>query len=242
MGLLFLRAAIYRWLGGALGWTGHLDLGVVVLSFRSDWFVRILVYSFTSFGLVLGMFYIGLLLLSLLSGPEPMNRLVKIPLGRVDGWPAWAKVMLPFVMAAGSWWLLSWLLGGLQIIPPPVSWIHRFEQSVVVGLESYLVWKYPVGILLGLHLLNSYIYFGKHPFWKYVSATAQTLLTPLRIIPLRAGRLDFAPLVGIVLVFLGTHFVENGLQSSPRKGPRGVPVAPLIHIPGLVDLYKKLPL
>jgi len=22
-----------------------------------------------------------------------------------------------------------------------------------------------------LHLLNSYIYFGKHPFWKYINAT-----------------------------------------------------------------------
>jgi len=240
--LLCLRALIYRWLGGALGWTGQLDLGVVVVSFRSDVLVRILVFSFLSFGHLLGMFYVALLLLSLLSGPEPMNRLVRIPLGCVDGWPASAKACLPFAVTAGLWWLLSWLLGWQQIISPPVSLAHRFEQAVVVGLESYQVWKFPVGILLVLHLLNSYIYFGQHPFWKYVSATAQTLLSPLKPVPLRAGRLDFAPLVGIALVFLGTHFMENGLQSPPRKGPRGQPVAPLIQIPGLVDIYKKLPL
>jgi len=199
-GLLLLRAVIYWWIGSEARWTGQLDLGVVVLSCRSDWFVRILVFSFFSFGLTLGIFYAWLLLLSLLAGPEPFHRLVKIPLGRVDGWPRWAKIILPFAVTAVLWWFTSWLLGRLQILPAAAA-AWRFQQSLVIGAGSYLSWKYPLGAILLLHLLNSYIYFGKHPFWKYVNATAQTILRPLEKIPLRAGK--FKPPSDALLAMLG---------------------------------------
>lgn len=225
--LLLLRAVIYYWIGSAANWTARLDLGVVVLPFRSDWFVRILAYSFCSFGVALGVFYLCLLPLSLLAGPEPIHRLVKIPLGGVDEWPRWAKIILPLVVTAVLWWLASWWFTWLQIMPRPVAMSQRIEQSLVIGLDSYLVWRFPLGGLLLLHLLSSYIYFGRHPFWKYVNATAQTLLAPLQKIPLRLGRMDFAPLVGIVIIFLLAHFMEHGIRA--------------LRIPGLVELYGKLP-
>ena len=117
------------------------------------------------------------------------------------------------------WWLASWLLAWLQVIPPPVSPAHRIEESLVIGLGSYLTWKYLAGALLALHLLNSYIYFGKHQFWSYVNAEAQTLLSPLRAVPLRAGKVDFAPVVGIVLVFLAAELAGSGLVSLYGKLP-----------------------
>ena len=80
---------------------------------------------------------------------------------------------------------------------------QRLEQSVVIGLGSYLVWKFPAVAILALHLLNSYIYFGQHPFWKYVNVTAQKMLTPLKKIPLRLGRVDFAPVVALASHFSG---------------------------------------
>jgi uncharacterized protein YggT (Ycf19 family) len=67
--------------------------------------------------------------------------------------------------------------------------------------------------------LNSYIYFGRHPFWNYVNATAQTLLTPLKKIPLRAGKVDFAPVAGIALVFLLAQFAGRGLVLLYAKLP-----------------------
>ena len=70
-----------------------------------------------------------------------------------------------------------------------------------------------------LHLLNSYIYFGRHPFWNYVNAGAQTLLRPLRAVPLRAGKADFAPVVGIALVFLMAELAERGLAALYVKLP-----------------------
>jgi uncharacterized protein YggT (Ycf19 family) len=200
--LLFLRAIVYRWV--APFWIGKLDLGVIVPSFRDDWFGGMLLFSFLSFGLTLGSVYVGLLFLSLLSGPEPIHALVKVPLGRVDDWPRWAKALLPFMGTAVSWWLASWLFGWMQILPH-INMAARFEQSMVIGAASYLIWKIPAAALLALHLLSSYVYFGRHPLWQYVAATAQTMLGPLQKIPLRVGKVDFAPVAGLVVVFLAAE-------------------------------------
>jgi hypothetical protein len=70
-GLLLLRAVFYWQIGSAAHWTGTLNLGVITLSFRSDFFARMLWFSIFSFGLTLGVFYLWLLLLSILAGPEP---------------------------------------------------------------------------------------------------------------------------------------------------------------------------
>ena len=212
-GLLLLRALFYWQIGSAARWTGILNLSVITLSFRSDYFVRMLLFSIFSFGLTLGVFYLWLLLLSILAGPEPLpfHRLVRMPLGGIDRWARGVKFLLPLIVTATLWWLASWLLAWLQVIPEPVSPAHRIEESLVIGLSSYLAWKYLAGALLVLHLLNSYIYFGKHPFWGYVNAGAQTLLSPLRALPLRVGKADFAPVVGIVLVFLAAELAGRGL-------------------------------
>jgi uncharacterized protein YggT (Ycf19 family) len=246
--LLLLRAVIYWWLGPVFThvWVGKLDLGVTVLTFRSELFGRMLVYSVCSFGQTLGIFYLSLLLLSILndksSDADPVHQLVRIPLGAVDRWPRWAKMVLPFAGAALAWWLASWLLARQEIIPPPLSAAHRIEESVVIGLGSYFTWKFLAAGLLVLHLLNTYIYFGKHPFWNYVNSSAQTLLAPLKKIPLRAGRVDFAPLVGLVLNFLIAHCAEYGIKSGDRSGLKGKPLPPVINLPGLVEIYGKLPL
>ena len=212
-GLLLLRALFYWQIGSAAHWTGALNLSVITLSFRSDFFARMLWFSVFSFGLTLGVFYLWLLLLSILAGPEPssFHRLVRMQLGRIDGWPRGVKFLLPLMVMATFWWLATWLLAWLQIIPQPVSATHRIEAALIVGLNSYLIWKYVIGVLLALHLLNSYIYFGKHPFWSYVNAEARILLSPLRSVPLQAGKADFAPVVGLALVFLAAELAGRGL-------------------------------
>jgi uncharacterized protein YggT (Ycf19 family) len=213
--LLVLRALFYWQIGSAARWSGNLNLGVTTLYFRSDWFDHILFFSVLSFGVALGIFYLWLLLLSILDGrtaaEQPVHRLVRMPLGRIDLWPRRVKIILPLLVTALLWWLLSWWFARLQIIPRPASMSHRIGSALVMGLESYVVWKYVAAALLVLHLLNTYIYFGRHPFWNYVNATAQTLLRPLRKIPLRAGKVDFTPVVGIALVFLIGELAETGL-------------------------------
>ena len=203
-GLLLLRALFYWQIGSALkpAWAGTLDFGVIAPSFVSSSFWRILLFSIFSFARMVGIVYLWLILLSILVGPMPTHRLVKIQLGNIDGWPRWMKFLLPLALVGLLWWLASWILAWMGIIPKPISAMHRIEESLVIGLGSYLVWKFLIATLLVLHLLNSYVYFGKNPFWNYVNATARQLLRPLEKVRLRAGRADFAPIVGIALVFL----------------------------------------
>ncbi len=211
--LLLLRACLYYAIGPALRWAGTIDLGVISLSFRSDWFGRILLFSVLSFMVALGIFYSCLLLLSLLKGPKPLHDFVRMQLGRIDGWPRSVKFILPLVVTAVFWYLLSWALAWLHVIPQPVSETRRVGESLIIALQAYLLWKFPIALLLVLYLLNNYIYFGRHPLWNYTNVTGEILLSPLKRIPfLRLGRVDFAPVVGIVLVFVITTFAALGLH------------------------------
>ena len=198
--LLLLRALFYWQIGSALKpvWAGKLDLGAIVLSIpcHETWsgLGRMIVFSFCSFALALAVFYTWLILLSILAGPDPVQALVRMQLGRVQRWPLTVKWLLPVVLGAAAWWLASWVLAGLQIIPLPSSAARRLAGAFIIGSESYLTWKLLIAALLVLHLLNRYIYFGKQPFWAYVNQTSQTLLRPVRAI-LRALWRGLKPLL-----------------------------------------------
>ena len=209
--LIFLRAVFYWLIGPALRWSGTLNLGIISLSFRSDKFGRILLFSALSFALALGIFYSCIILFSLLKGPKPVHDFVRMQLGQIDGWARAVKWFLPLVVTAVCWWLVSWLLAWLQIVPQP-SPARRIEEGLIIATQGYLLWQFPIAAILVLYLLNSYIYFGRHPIWNYVDGTAQTLLRPLKVIPfLRIGKVDFKPVVGIAMVFLIAQFAEWGV-------------------------------
>ena len=218
-GLLVLRAILYWQVGSAVDWTPAFPLSSldILIPFRSDSAWRMLLFSGLSFGGMLGVCYLWLLLLSLVNGPkaqgDPLQRLVRLQLGHVDRWPWPVKMLLPLLVVLACWYLLSLLLSRLGIIPPAISKTHRLEQAVVVGLASYLSWRYLIGALLALHLVSSYVYLGDQPFWSFVTLTGRNLLTPLRRLPLQLGKVDFAPLVGIALVFFLTELAERGLTA-----------------------------
>ena len=224
-GLLFLRAVLYWQIGAAVDWTPSLHLGGIdnAVPFRSDRFGLMVLFSLLSFAGSLGVFYLWLLLPSLVNGhgadEDPVQRLVRFYLGRIDRWPWPVKALLPFLVTGIAWFLLDLLLVRLGLIRAALSPAARIEQAVAVGLGSYLLWKYLIGVLLGLYLLSSYVYFGNQPFWSFVGLTGRNLLAPLRPVPLRLGRADFAPLVGAALVFFVAYWAQRGLTVVYRHPP-----------------------
>jgi uncharacterized protein YggT (Ycf19 family) len=235
--ILLLRAVLYRVIGPAVTWSGSLDAGVVSVSMRSDNFWRMLFFSILSFGFIVILFQLWMVFLSMVqprtAGAGLFQPLIQDNLGRVDLFPTITKALLPLLGVAMLWWLVSWPLTAWGIFPRPVSSAHRFEQALVVGLGSYLVWKYLIGLILVLHLLNSYIYFGRHPVWAYVDAVAKVILSPLRKLPLRAGRVDFSPIAMLALVFFLASLAEGGRMIWCFGWHR---------VPGLLELYQRLPL
>lgn len=236
--LLLARALLYWWVGGALSWTPAVNLGAISISFRSDLFGRMMVFSAASFAHLLVMFYLWLLLLSLLNPrgveSDSPNRFLRIQLGGVHFWPWPVKALLPFFLVLLLWLLPGYLLGVWGIVPMAPSWMIRVEQGILLGLSAYLAWKYAIAAVLGLHLLNTYVHLGSQPVWNFINATARRLLTPLRALPLRLGKMDLAPLVAIALVFAAAELIQNGIhrQLPDRKTQ--------IIVPGLVDIYRKI--
>jgi uncharacterized protein YggT (Ycf19 family) len=219
--VLFCRAWFYGQIGPAVNWTPNLHLGAIAISFRSDMFGRMLLFSLLSFIVTLGVFYLWCLLFSLVNGhaaeADPLQRLVALHLGRVGRWPWPAKLVLPLVLVVLLWFGLSLVLSRWNLIPPSTSITQRLEQGLVLGLGAYLTWKFVIAAILVLFLLSSYVYFGNQPFWNFVGATGSNLVRPLRWLPARIGKVDFIPVLEIALVFLASEFAERGLSLLYRR-------------------------
>jgi len=247
--LLVVRALFYWQIGGALGWTGRIDLGVMAVPFWCDssraGLARMLLFSGYSFATALAVYHLWLLLLSILKSSatsvDSLRQLLRAHLGRVETWPGWLKALLPALVLPPAWWLASWPLTATGLLPDPASVTRRVQQSLLVGLGSYLAWKWLIVGLLMLHFISSYIYFGRHPFWQHLNDVGNRLLRPLRRCPLRLNRVDFSPLVGLVLVFLLANAVEFGVR-TPRRvdAESGAESRRWIDVPGLVDLYRRV--
>ena len=213
--LLLLRGLLYWQIGPAVNWVPNLKLGAISIFFRSDLPSRILLFSLLSFLLTLLVFYLCLLLLSLVNGrgadEEPMQRLVKLHLGMVDRWPCPVKLLLPIVGSAALWLAVEPLLAKLGLVEGALSARHALERATVIGLGAYLPWKYLIGGVLLLWLLVSYVYLGSHTLWSFILLTGRNLLRPLRRLPLQIGKVDFAPLLEVAIVFIAAQLAERGL-------------------------------
>ena len=111
------------------------------------------------------------------------------------------------------------LLTTVGLLPSATSFKLVLEQGLVLGLASFLAWKYLILGILAVHLLNSYVYLGRSPFLDLASDTARHLLTTIAWLPLRWGRIDFAPVVMGLLVWLAAWGFEFGLVTLFRKLP-----------------------
>ncbi|MEW6306140.1 MAG: hypothetical protein AB1705_21955 [Verrucomicrobiota bacterium] len=223
IGLLLGRSIFYWYIGSAAGWTAQINLGVVTLSFRSDLPGRMLLYSVFMFVVVLFAFHVWLVLLSSVNRSLPdtdsMQRLVRLHLGWLTRLPVAAQLATPLLGGAVLWMLASFLLARVEIMPAPASTLHVVEQSLVMGLRACLVWEPLIIGLLLLYMVNSYVYLGQHPFWEFIEQTGKNLLHPLKSLPLRAGKVDFAPILGAVAVFVLARGVDLGLTHLYQRLP-----------------------
>lgn len=221
--LLVVRGMIYRQFGTGLGWVPQIDLLVVSLPFRSDLPWRMMFFSFASFGLTLGVFYLWLLVLSLANrsvpDSQPVQHLVRLHLGRAERLPWFVKLLLPVTVVVGAWVALHPLLANLGILPSGAPGTLLLQQGLVFGFASLLACKFLLMGVLLLHLLNSYVYLGRSPFWDFVTQAARNLLRVIAWLPLRLGRVDFAPVVGMALVWGVAELDARGLAELFRRLP-----------------------
>jgi uncharacterized protein YggT (Ycf19 family) len=221
--LLLLRSAFYWQVGPSVEWTPAVHLGAIALHFRSDFLSRMLLFSTLSFVVTLGVFYLGLILLVTVNrtvpDSDPLQKLVRLHLGRLARWPAAVQVAVVPWLVALLWVMLHRPFSGLGLISPSASWKELWQQAIIVALGSLLAWKYFIVAILGAHLVNSYVYLGRSAVWTFVSVTAQHLLRPLRWLPLGIGKVDLAPALGMALVLGMAWFGARHLTLLYQRPP-----------------------
>jgi uncharacterized protein YggT (Ycf19 family) len=212
--LLFIRTIFYVQIGPAVNWTPKLDLVVVTLAFplvlRGHVFLlSALLFSVLSFFSVWIIVHFWLIALAIINGPaskpDPFQKLILLHLGRIARWPLVAQALLPGLLTAVVWIGFHPLLARAGVVDPTPSMAHLLGQGALVGTVLYLSLKSLLPAFLFLHLVASYVYLGSSPLWDFINHTARRLLVPLNRLPLRWGKVDFAPLVGIVLILLLLH-------------------------------------
>ena len=213
--LLFARAILYWQAGGAARWMPTIPLGPITLHFRNDIFMPMLLFSLVGFLFWLAVFYFSLLLLAVGNRGELENNawvaLVRAHLGPFARWPAPVLLLVPLVITFLLWLALGPVFGALQLAAPASSFAQLAKQALVIGLSAWLPWAYVMAGVFALHFLASYVYFGSAPFWNFISVTARQLLRPLALLPLRLGKLDLAPLLGLALMVAVILYAPRGL-------------------------------
>jgi uncharacterized protein YggT (Ycf19 family) len=221
--LLLARAWLYLQLSAVMNLSPKLRLGFINIPFRGDLPLHMLIFSVLSFGFVLGAFYLWMLFLSTVNSgsteASPVHKLVMIQVKWLKSWPNSLKLLSPFLLGGLGWLALHPLLRWLAVVPAAKSAAQLSVQAVVIGVGTYLTWKYLIlGVLL-FHLVNAHVYLGNLPVWNYADATARNLLSPLRWLPLRAGRFDFLPLLAMAAVILLARLLENPPEGFYRLLP-----------------------
>jgi len=218
--LLAVRALFYWQVGPPVHWYPQIPLGPTALSFRSDLVGRMFLFSILGFAASLGVCYLWLLFLSAVNGsaaePDPIQRLVRSWLGRLDRWPRSVKLLLPLAVAALAWLALHPLLIWLKLVPASACF-RLLAQGVLIGLSAFLTLKYLLSAILILYLLNSYVYVGEFALWTFVNTTARRLLLPWQKLPARLWKIDFSPVLTVILILFLSEFAQRGLIYLYRR-------------------------
>jgi uncharacterized protein YggT (Ycf19 family) len=218
--LLFIRAYFYEHIGPAVNWSPRLNLTVVNPTFPlvlrgHVFFLSAFLFSMTSFIRVLVVFYFWLLAIAVLNRHEtntdPLQKLLTLQLGRVARWPLVIQLLLPVVATAVLWMAFHSLLVYIGVTPHIRSNALLFAQGCVISLALYLSLKFLLLAFLAVHLIVTYVYLGVNPVWEFINTTSRNMLKPLNWLPLRIGRIDFAPIIGIVVIVLLLFVLPNYL-------------------------------
>jgi uncharacterized protein YggT (Ycf19 family) len=216
--LLVARAVFYYEIGSAVGWTPRLDFGVVVLAFRSDKFGPVCLYTLISFGKVLIVYYFWLLTLVLINWrvaePDPLQKLLRLQLSKLTRWPWPVLGILPVLGVMTGWLLVYPLLVRAGVVTPADSIGRLLEQGLLLSATLALSLKYLLPVILLVHATASYVYLGASPVWDFFRTTSQHLLKPLAPLRLRVGKVDLAPLAGVIVILFLLHWGPQLLEAE----------------------------
>lgn len=199
--IIILRAIFYYFTAPITKWNPTLNLIAISIPFKSDIFMRILLYSFLSFSLYLIVFYFWLFFLSIINHYEDhdlIHRNIIYHLGIFGRLPIVLKILTPFIACSILWLIFGNIFSAMGIFEKPPTFGKFLLQSGLLSLCLIFSLKYLIILICGFYIIYMYIYLGPHPFWIYMGLTGKRLLKFLKW--LKIGRLELSPLVMPLIV------------------------------------------
>jgi hypothetical protein len=202
--ILVARAVLYAEVGSSTRWIPSLSFGPLALHFRTDNFVRMLLFSWLGFVAFLAIFYFSLFLITAVNrnvpNNEPWTALMRAHIGLFARLPAWVTLLAPFAGGFVFWIALGPMFEKFQLTVATKSFTALLRQASVIGLSTWMFWPYLIAGILMLYIVSSYVYLGNAPFWNFIGLSGRNLLRPLSPLPLRCGKADLTPLLALGLV------------------------------------------
>ena len=209
--LLLLRAVLYRLIGPEVNWVPKLKLFFIDLGFHfgPTFFGSMgtaILFSLLSFLRVFLICYFWLLVLAAInrnsSSGNPIQKLIVLQLRALAHWPRFAQIIFPILLVAALWIIFHPLLVIANAANHVQTNLGLCVQGLLIGLAIVLTLKYLLVAILAVHLISSYVYFGRSALWDWVDMTAKNFLKVFKLSSVRAGKIDLAPIAGIVLVLV----------------------------------------
>jgi len=101
-----------------------------------------------------------------------------------------------------GWISLAMIFGWLGMLPAITDRSHLIWQAFCISIYAWLALYYLIIILMVLYLIQSYVHLGNWEGWDWLEGVSERLLSPLTVVPLQWARIDFAPIVVLLLNWL----------------------------------------
>lgn len=221
--LLFCRAWIHHEFPSRFAEAAVWSPGAVAVTFRSDLFGRMLVFSVLSWLLLTLQVYLAMAVFAGLrrkaAEADPITRSLRAELGWLARWPGFLGA-LPVLSVIGILWAAgAGSLAELGLIPPLRSEGHRYQQALVValGLLPSLKWSLTAACLM--RFLLDHVYLGSSAFWDFAQVVGGRLCSWLSWMPLRIGAIDFRPLFAAGAFWAAAYFLEGAVPRLFQRLP-----------------------
>lgn len=206
--ILFIKTLLLHYLGAPINTTMSVNFLLLVVYFKTGHLVSIFWMALASFLKFAMMAYIWVWFMSRISpkdNAENITNGLKASLGFLQSRHWMIQVLALFAFGMIGWAFLAVVFGWLGILPAFSSVLHLVWQASFVSISAWLGLYYLIILLMGLHLIHSYVHLGNWEGWDWLDGASEKLLSPLARLPLQWARIDFSPFVVLLLNWLLYH-------------------------------------
>jgi len=203
--ILFLKALLLHYLGAPQDTTMHLRFLLLNVFFKTGSFVSMGWMGVASFLKFTLMAYIWLWVLWSLSRKDLAENLVesfRSGLGYLTRVPFALQPVLLILIGMIGWGVLGLCFGAFGVLPTSIPFPLLIWQAFWISLSAWVGVYWLWVLLMVLYLIHSYVYLGKWEGWDWLEGVGDKLLLPLKKLPLQWARIDFAPLLFLLLNWL----------------------------------------